>query len=125
MKRFIFNFGICIIVSSLFGCATPGGMQWQKAGNSLETTNADIHDCKVNTALWWPFDDLSKCMHRRGYKLIGANENQEELNDNYIVRNEKQNETYNKLVELKKLKDNGIISNEEYESKRKKYLSEY
>ena len=125
MKSIIFKFGICILVFALYGCATPAGMKWQMEGNSTETTNADIHDCKVSTALWWPFDDLSKCMHRRGYKLIGANENQKALNDDNIVRNEKQNETYNKLVELKKLKDNGIISAEEYESKRKKYLSEY
>ena len=125
MKNIILKFGIWILIFTLYSCATPAGMKWQKSGHSIETTNADIHDCKVNTALWWPFDDLSKCMHRRGYKLIGANENQETLNDKNIVRNEKQNETYHKLVELKKLKDSGIISAEEYESKKQKYLSEY
>ena len=125
MKSIILKFGICIIAFALYGCATKEGMKWQKGGNSIETTNADIRDCKISTALWWPFDDLSKCMHRRGYKLIGLNENQEVINDSNIVKNEKQNETYNKLVELKKLKDNGIISEEEYESKREKYLSEY
>ncbi len=125
MKNNILKFGILITVLVLSGCATPSGMKWQKSGYSMESTNADIHDCKVSTALWWPFDDLSKCMHRRGYKLTGLTETPEDLTNSKIVRNEKENATYEKLVELKKLKDNAIISEEEYESKRAKYLSEY
>jgi hypothetical protein len=100
-------------------------MKWQKEGYSMESTNADIHDCKVNTALWWPFDDLSRCMHRRGYKLIGENEITNDNSSTKVVRSEAENEIYKKLIELKKLKDSGIITEEEYESKKAKYLSEY
>ena len=64
-------------------------------------------------------------MHRRGYKLTDENETITDSPNNKIVRSKKENETYEKLVELKKLKDNGIISEEEYESKRAKYLSKY
>jgi hypothetical protein len=120
MQKIKVMFGLSILILGLFGCATPGGMKWNKAGHSIDTTNADVHDCQVSTALWWPFDDLSKCMHRRGYKLIGENEEPQK-----IASNKEKTGDYDKLVELKKLKDNGIISNEEYENKRKKYLSEY
>ena len=125
MKDIVLKFGILFFTFALSGCATPSGMKWQKPGHSIESTNSDIHDCKVSTALWWPFDDLSKCMHRRGYRLIGANETHNDVANNKVVRNEKENVTYEKLVELKKLKDNGIISENEYESKRVKYISEY
>lgn len=125
MKSACLRLGISILAFSLYGCATPSGMKWQKTGYSAESTNADIQDCKVSTALWWPFDDLSKCMHRRGYKLIGLNEIPANAVYSNVVRNEQENETYRKLVELKKLKDSGIISEEEFESKKVKYLSKY
>nr|WP_320116172.1 hypothetical protein [uncultured Desulfuromonas sp.] len=119
--KMFFLFLLCFVS----GCATPSGMKWQKNGNSVATTNADIHDCRVNTALWWPFDTLSRCMHRRGYKLIGENEDSSPEVTNDIVRSDEQNEIYDKLVYLKKLKDKGIISEKEYQLKRDKYLSLY
>ena len=110
-----------IFIANIFGCATPRGMEWHKESASTETTNADIHDCKVNTFLWWPFDTLYRCMHRRGYKLIGENEvpqNKEILTSNI-------DDNHKKLMELKSLKEHGLVTNEEYEQKRKKYLSSY
>jgi len=121
MKKITFKFGIMILMFALYGCATPGGMKWQKSGNSLGTTKADISDCKVSTALWWPFDDLSKCMHRRGYKLIGENEIPKHLEP----VDKKKNDNYNKLIQLKKMHDEGIITDLQYEYKKNKYLSEY
>ncbi len=60
-------------------------------------------------------------MHRRGYELIGEGE--------YINITEKKQVTnqsdMSKLLELKQLKENGIISTEEYEHKREHYLSNY
>ena len=102
MKSVLSKLGIFILAFSLYGCATPSGMKWQKSGYSAESTSADIHDCKVSTALWWPFDDLSKCMHRRGYKLTGLNEITANPSNSNIVRNDQEDETYRKLVELKK-----------------------
>jgi hypothetical protein len=64
-------------------------------------------------------------MHRRGYKLIGENEITNDNSSTKVVRSEAENEIYKKLIELKKLKDSGIITEEEYESKKAKYLSEY
>lgn len=125
MKTTFIKIGLFVLAFALCGCSTPAGMKWQKQGNSVETTNADIHGCKVNTALWWPFDDLSRCMHRRGYKLIGENEGSENVQSYKGTKTEDENQNYIKLVELKKLKDDGIISNEEYEIKRKKYISTY
>ena len=125
MKDVFFKLVIFILTVTLYGCSTPSGMKWQKADYSTKSTNADVSDCKVNTALWWPFDTLSRCMHRRGYKLIGENE----ITTNYPNHNMrvsgKENETYIKLIELKKLKDDGIISEEEFKLKKAKYLSEY
>lgn len=74
MKRHAMKFILFIIVASISGCATPKGMEWYKKGASVKTTNADVHDCKVNTFLWWPFDTLYRCMHRRGYVLVGEGE---------------------------------------------------
>ena len=85
------------------------------------TTNADTQDCKVNTFLWWPFDTLYRCMDRRGYVLIGKDE-VKKVAEQKPVNNQSD---YKKLMELKKLKDKGIISDEEYERKKKKYLQKY
>lgn len=74
MQKIKMVIGLSILSLGFFGCATPTSMKWSKSGNSIETTNIDIHECKVSTFLWWPFDSLSRCMHRRGYKLIGENE---------------------------------------------------
>ena len=70
MKKTIFKLIFVIFLLTLYGCSTPAGMKWQKEGSSLSTTEADVHDCKVNTEMWWPFDDLDNCMHRRGYELV-------------------------------------------------------
>lgn len=121
MKKHVIKLVLFIFVASIFGCATPRGMEWYKEGNSIMTTHADIQDCKTNTFLWWPFDTLYRCMHRRGYVLIGENEE-------IKVTGKKAENTqsdFQKLMELKQLKDNGIISTEEYEQKKKKYLLKY
>ena len=60
-------------------------------------------------------------MHKRGYELI----------QKYEVKNVPEQKPVNnqsdfqKLMELKQLKDNCIISTEEYEQKKKKYLLKY
>ena len=74
MKKITFSLGILIFMFGLYGCATPTGKKWQKSGKSISATEADIHDCKVNTEMWWPFDDLDNCMHRRGYDLVNDDE---------------------------------------------------
>ena len=114
---------VFVLTIILCGCSTPSGMKWQKKDYSTESTNADVGECKVNTALWWPFENLSRCMHRRGYKLIGENE----VVTNHPPKSNSASEKgiYLKLVELKRLKDAGFISEEEFNLKKEKYLSEY
>lgn len=121
MKKRVIKLVLFIFVANIFGCATPKGMVWHKEGNSIKTTNADIHDCKVSTFLWWPFDTLYRCMHRRGYVLIGEDEDKK-VTEQKPVNNQS---NFSKLMELKQLKENGIISTEEYERKREKYLLKY
>ena len=70
MKKNIIKLVIMIFMFGLYGCAIPGGLKWQKSGNSLGKTKADISGCKILTVLSWPFDDVRKCMHKRGYKLV-------------------------------------------------------
>lgn len=74
MTKPILKLGILFLIVFLSGCSTPAGMKWHKKGNSVSRTNTDIHDCKVNTAMWWPFDDLTECMERRGYELTDENQ---------------------------------------------------
>ena len=55
-------------------------------------------------------------MHRRGYVLIGEDEDKK-VTEQKPVNNQS---NFSKLMELKQLKENGIISTEEYEQKKKK-----
>jgi len=107
------------LVSLLFmmGCSIPKNTQWHKDSTAEATTKSDISFCKVNTFMWWPFETLHKCMTRRGYKLVSDAEKQK------MVENVEQVSISNALLELKKLRDAGAITEEEYEGKKSKYLS--
>lgn len=125
MRSVFLKLLLVVLAFALYGCATPAGMKWHKSGHSPASTNADVEYCKTSTALWWPFDDLNRCMHRRGYRLIGASEMTNDPASGKVVRSVDQEEIYRKLNEIKHLRDDGIISEEEYESMRIKLLSNY
>ena len=77
-----------------------------------------LSGCKTNTVLLWPFDWASKCMRRRGYEL-------HEIGYRYPSQDASPSDgAAQKLIELKRLRDAGAISAEEYEEKRQKYLDE-
>ena len=119
MKSFLVKSTILLSVLFVFGCATPKNKQWYKEAAPQATIDANISDCKLNTFLWWPMDTLSKCMLRRGFKLITDKEKE----DLMAVREQRINAE--KLIELKKLKDSGVLSEAEYEEKRVKYISSF
>ena len=95
--------------------------EWYKKGNSSITTKNDIQDCKHKTFLWWPFVTYQRCMKKRGYILI-LKDKKRKVTEQKPANNQSD---FQKLMELKQLKDKGIISTEEYEQKKKKYLLKY
>lgn len=116
MKKHVIKLLLFIFVASIFGCATPRNKVWFKEGSSKMTTKSDVEDCKHKTYLWWPFVTYHRCMHKLGYELIKKVPEEKPVNNQ---------SDFQKLMELKQLKDNGIISTEEYEQKKKKYLLKY
>jgi len=121
MKKHVIKLLLFIFVASIFGCATPRNKVWFKEGSSKMTTKNDIADCKQKTFLWWPFVTYFSCMHKRGYELIPKYE-EAKVTEQEPVNNKSD---FQKLLELKQLKDKGIISEEEFEEKKKKYLQKY
>lgn len=63
-----------LFVSIISGCSIPAGTKWHKEDTSVAVIDGNVSECRVNTALWWPFDTLSNCMTRRGFRLVGADE---------------------------------------------------
>jgi hypothetical protein len=41
MQKIKMVLGLSILTLVLIGCATPTGMKWSKAGNSIEISNVD------------------------------------------------------------------------------------
>ena len=121
MKKHVIKLVLFIFAASIFGCATPRNKVWFKEGSSKMTTKSDVEDCKHKTYLWWPFVTYHRCMHERGYELIQKYE-EIKVTEQKPVNNQSD---FKKLMELKQLKDHGIISTEEYEQKKKKYLLKY
>ena len=108
-----------IVVILLAGCATPPkGKVWIHDTRSGDVMEAHLHGCKVNTFWLWPFDWASKCMRRRGYRL----------HDEGLPRPDQEHavstDAADKLMELKRLRDAGAITPEEYEEKRSRYLDD-
>jgi len=121
MKKHVIKLVLFIFVASIFGCATPRNKVWFKEGSSNLTTKNNIADCKNKTFLWWPFVTYFSCMHKRGYELIPKYE-VKKVPEQKQVHNQSD---FQKLLELKQLKDKGIITAEEFEEKKKKYLQKY
>ena len=119
MKLVLFRSAVILSTVFIFGCVTPNSMQWHKRSASEATTKADISDCKFNTFMWWPFDTLYKCMTRRGYVLIGDDEKARKIEE------KERRISAEALIDLKKLKDAGVITEAEYEAKKRKYLSNF
>lgn len=107
------------LIASLIGCATPpAGKEWVHPTRSHSEMESHLSGCKTNTVLLWPFDWASKCMRRRGYEL-------HEIGYRYPSQDASPSDgAAQKLIELKRLRDAGAISAEEYEEKRQKYLDE-
>ncbi len=108
-----------VLALLLGGCATPpSGKEWVHETRSHDDMERHLSSCKANTVLLWPFDWASRCMRRRGYVLRDEGEG-------YTPPSSPASASpADKLIELQDLRDRGVITDEEYESKRRKYVKE-